>query len=117
MEILVNKSTKILIQGITGKSGMQACRELLDYGMNVVCGVTPGKDGQETLGVPVFNAVEEAIKAVGNVDVAMVNVPPLAVLGAANEAIDAKIPLIHIFAEKVPVLDVSKILTKAAKVN
>ncbi len=117
MAIIVNGGTKILIQGITGKSGMQACRELLDYGMNVVSGVTPGKGGQEVFGVPVFDSIEHALKSKGLVDAAMVNVPPLLTLSAANQAIDAKIPLVHIFAEKVPVLDVSKILYKAQKNN
>lgn len=115
MAILVNRDTRILIQGITGKSGMQVASELLDYNMKVVCGVTPGKGGQEVDTVPVFNSVEEAIKAVGPVDVAMVYVPPLVALEAALESIDVKIPLVHIFVEKIPIFDTARILSAAKK--
>ena len=117
MAILVNRDTRVLIQGITGKSGLQVTSELLDYGTRVVAGVTPGKGGQEVDTVPVFDSVAEAISQVGPVDVAMVYVPPLLVLDAANEAIENSIPLIHIFAEKVPVFDVAKILSLARKNN
>lgn len=113
MAIIVDKDTRVLIQGITGKSGVQACSELVAYEMNVVAGVTPGKGGQEVAGVPVFNSVDEAISKVGHVDVAMVYVPPLMARDAAYEAIEAKIPLVHIFVEKIPVLDVSKVLFRA----
>lgn len=113
MAILVNSETKVLIQGITGKSGLSACADLLDYGMKVVGGVTPGKGGQEAMGLPVFNSVKELVTSLGSVDCAMVNVPPLLTLDAAMEAIDAGIGLLHIFAERVPVLDTSKILLRA----
>lgn len=115
MAILVNRQTRVLIQGITGKSGVQACRELLDYGMQVICGVTPGKGGQEVFGVPIFNSVAEAISAVGNIDASMVYVPPLMARDAALEAINAKVGLVHIFVEKIPILDVSQILWEAKK--
>ena len=117
MAILVNKNTRILIQGITGRSGAQVAGELLDYGMRVVAGVTPGKGGQEVDTVPVFNSVKEAIAAVGLVDCAMVYVPPLMAKDAAIEAIEAKIPLVHIFVEKIPVFDTSLILASARKNN
>lgn len=117
MAILVNSETKVLIQGITGKSGLSACADLLDYGMKVVGGVTPGKGGQEAMGLPVFNSVKELVDALGPVDCAMVNVPPMLTLDAAMEAIDAGIPLVHIFAERVPVLDTSKILFRAREVG
>ncbi len=115
MAILVNKDTRVLIQGITGKSGIQACGEILAYGTKVVAGVTPGKGGQNVQGVPVFNSVAEAISAAGAVDVAMVYVPPLLAKDAAISAIDAKIPLIHIFVEKIPIFDVACILSAAKK--
>lgn len=115
MSILINKKSRVLIQGITGASGTQAASELLDYETRLVAGVTPGKGGQEVDTVPVFNTVAEAIGEVGPVDAAMIYVPPLLVKGAAMEAIEARIPLIHIFAEKVPVLDVSQILSSAKK--
>ncbi|MBI4037562.1 succinate--CoA ligase subunit alpha [Candidatus Curtissbacteria bacterium] len=113
--ILVNRETKILIQGITGRSGLQVVGELAKYGMNVVSGVTPGKGGQEVEGIPVFNSVNVAITEKGKVDVAMVYVPPLMAKDAALEAIDSEIPLVHIFVEKIPILDVSKVLTCANK--
>lgn len=115
MAILVDKSTRVLIQGITGREGRRVASELLDYGTKLVAGVTPGKGGQEVDTVPVFNSVAEATRAVGMVDVAMVYVPPLMVLDAAMEAIEAKIPLVHIFTERVPVFDTAKILSLAAK--
>lgn len=115
MSILVNKDTKILIQGITGKSGLQVTGELLDFGMKVVGGVNPVKGGQEVFGLPVFASVSEAVSKVGSVDVSMVYVPPLMAMEAAFEAIEAEVPLVHIFVEKIPILDTSKILTKAAK--
>lgn len=117
MAILVNRETKIIIQGITGKQGSQACSEILAYGGNVVGGVTPGKGGQEVNGLPVFNTVSEAIKNLGDTDVSMVYVPPLLVFDAAMEAVDANIPLTHIFAENVPIFDVCRILAQASKNN
>ena len=115
MAILVNRDTRILIQGITGKSGTQVTSELLDYNMKVVAGVTPGKGGQEVDTVPVFNSVSEAIKSVGMVDCAMVYVPPLMCLEAVLEAIEAKIPMVHIFVEKVPIFDTARILSAAGR--
>lgn len=117
MAILVNKKTKILIQGITGKSGLQVVPELLDYEMKVVAGVTPGKGGQEVFGIPVFNSVAEAIKSIGKVDVSMVYVPPLMAKSAAAEAIENKITLVHIFVEKIPIFDVAQILAMAREKN
>lgn len=117
MAILVNRETRVLIQGITGKQGTQAASELLDYGTRLVAGVTPGKGGQEVDTVPVFNSVREAIDSVGAIDVSMVYVPPLLALSAAMEAVEAQIPLIHIFVEKMPVLDVAKVLSAARAKN
>lgn len=117
MAILINSETKILIQGITGKSGLQVVPELLDYGMKIVAGVTPGKGGQEVFGIPVFSSVSEAQEVIGPVDASMVYVPPLAAKDAAYEAIQNKIPLVNIFVEKIPVWDVCQILKKAEKEN
>lgn len=113
MGILVKSDTKILIQGITGKSGLQVVPELLDYGMKILAGVTPGKGGQEVMGIPVFNSIGEAKSVVGDVDASMVYVPPLMARDAAIEAIENNIALVHIFVEKIPVLDVSQVLAKA----
>lgn len=115
MAILINKGTRVLVQGITGKSGTQAATELLDYDTKLVAGVTPGKGGQEVDTVPVFNSISEAVETVGNVDVSMVYVPPLLAKNAALEAIQAKIPLVHIFVEKMPVADVAIVLSEAKK--
>lgn len=115
MSILVNCETRILIQGITGKQGSRACSEILSYGGNVVGGVTPGKGGQEVSGLPVYNTVGEALTVLGAVDVSMVYAPPLIVYEAACEAVNSKVPLVHIFTENVPILDVCRILTLASK--
>lgn len=115
MAILINKKTRVLIQGITGKSGSQAATELLDYDTKVIAGVTPGKGGEEVDTVPVFNSVAEALEACGKVDVSMVYVPPLLAKDAALEAIRARIPLVHIFVEKMPILDVAIVLSEAKK--
>lgn len=117
MAILINNETRVLIQGITGRSGAPVTSELLDYGVKVVSGVTPGKGGQEVDTVPVFNSVKEAIEEVGPIDVSMVYVPPLLAKEAAIEAIDSEIPLVHIFVEKVPIFDVAQILAKAREKN
>lgn len=117
MSILVDQETRILIQGITGKQGTQACSEILAYGGKIVGGVTPGKGGQEVSGLPVFNTVKDAISQIGPLDVSMVYAPPLLVYDAATEAIDSQIPLLHIFAENVPIFDVCKILALAKKNN
>jgi len=117
MAILVNRETRILIQGITGKSGMQVTSELLDYGTRVVSGVTPGKGGQEVDTVPVFNSVGEALREAGPVDVAMIYVPPLASYEAAVEAIEVQIPLVHIFVEKMPVFDTARVIAHASQKN
>ena len=93
MAILVNRDTRVLIQGVTGRSGTQVTGELLDYGMRVLAGVTPGKGGQEIEAVPVFNSIKEAVEQIGPVDVSMVYVPPLLAYEAAIEAIEAQIPL------------------------
>ncbi len=94
---------------------MEVTSELLDYGSRVVAGVTPGKGDQEVDTVPVFNSVAEAIVAVGPIDVAMVYVPPLLAREAALEAIEAKIPLVHIFTEKIPVFDTCQVIFAARK--
>lgn len=117
MAILVDKSTRVLIQGITGREGRRVTSELLDYNVKVVAGVTPGKGGQEVDTVPVFDSVAEALKQVGPVDVAMVYVPPLLTLEAAGEAVSAQIPLVHLFAEKVPIFDIARILAAARAKN
>src|SRR3989344_8193830 len=115
MAILIDKNTKVLVQGITGKEGSKAAEQMIAYGTKVVAGVTPGKGGQEVLGVPVFNSVKEAIEKVGNVDGTVLYVPPLFVKDAAIEAIEAGVKFILIVTEKVPTKDESYIYALAKK--
>jgi len=104
MSILVNKDTKVIVQGFTGKEGTFHASQCLDYGTKIVGGVTPGKGGQEHLGQPVFNTVDEAVKATG-ATVSMIFVPPAFVADAVMEAADAGIELAVIITEGAPVKD------------
>lgn len=113
MSILVDADTRLLVQGITGREAANFTRECLDYGTQVVAGVTPGKGGEQVYGVPVFDTVAEAVERTG-ADAALVSVPPLLVLDAVLETIDAGIPLIVIITERVPRRDVAVLLSAAA---
>lgn len=104
MSILIDSSTKVLVQGITGRDGSFHARQMLDYGTRVVGGVTPGKGGQEIHGVPVFNSVAEAVDATG-ADATVIYVPAKFAPAAVLEAADAKVPLIVTITEGIPVLD------------
>ncbi len=115
MSILIDANTRVLIQGITGKEGTRSLDWAQKYGTKVVAGVTPGKGGQEVQGVPVYNTVAEAKAAHPDISVTSIYAPPRFVLGAAIEAIEAKIPLIHIIGEEVPVRDSVEILVAAQK--
>ncbi len=104
MSILVNKDTKVIVQGFTGKEGSFHAEQCLAYGTQIVGGVTPNKGGQEHLGKPVFNTVKEAISATG-ATVSMIFVPPAFVGDAVMEAADAGIELAVIITEGAPVKD------------
>ncbi len=104
MSILVDKSTRVLVQGITGKEGAFHALRCKEYGTNVVGGVTPGKGGTTHEGFPVWNTVEEARAAAG-VDCALIFVPPPAAADAIMEAADAGVPLVVCITEGVPVVD------------
>ena len=104
MSVLINKNTKLLVQGITGSQGMLHTRGCRDYGTNVVAGVTPGKGGQNFEGVPIFNTVQEAVQATG-ANASMILVPPPFAADAIMEAAAAEIPLIVAITEGVPVID------------
>jgi succinyl-CoA synthetase alpha subunit len=114
MSILIDKTTRVLIQGITGKQGQKATVEMAEYNTEVVCGVTPGKGGQEVCGKPVYNSIKEALEK-HSVNTSLVYVPPFAVKDAVFEAIDNGIKLINVITEKVPVLDTAKIYAYANK--
>ncbi len=112
MAILLNKHTKVITQGITGQAGKFHTEQCLAYGSCFVGGVTPGKGGQELLGLPVFDTVYEAKKETG-CDATMIFVPPAFAADAILEAVDAEIPLIICITEGIPVrdmLEVSKIM-------
>ncbi len=108
MSVFVNKSTRLLVQGITGREGSFHARQMLEYGTQVVGGVTPGKGGQLFEGkVPVFNTVADAVSATG-ADTAVVYVPPTAAASALFEAADAGISLIVCITEGIPVQHVAR---------
>jgi len=104
MSILVNKDTKVIVQGFTGKEGTFHSEQCIEYGTNIVGGVTPNKGGQTHLGKPVFNTVADAVKATG-ATVSMIFVPPAFVGDAVMEAADAGIELAVIITEGAPVKD------------
>ena len=104
MSILVNKDTKVIVQGFTGKEGSFHAEQCMDYGTQIVGGVTPGKGGQTHLGQPVFNTVKDAVNATG-ATVSMIFVPPAFVADAVMEAASAGIELAVIITEGAPVRD------------
>lgn len=113
MGILITKDTKVLIQGITGKEGQKAAERMLDYGTNVIGGVRPGKGGEEVLGKPVFNTVQEAVEAIEGITTSAIYVPPFAAKAAIMEAIDAGIPQISTIIERIPIKDTAYCLAAA----
>lgn len=112
MSILIDKNTKVLVQGITGKEGSFHAQQMIDYGTKVVGGVTPGKGGQTHLGVPVFNTVEEAVKATG-ADASIVFVPAPFAADATSEAIEAGLKVVCCITEGVPINDMVPVRAQA----
>lgn len=108
MSILVNKSTRVITQGFTGKQGTFHTEASIAYGTQVVGGTAPGKGGQTHLGLPVFNTVHEA-RAATHCDASVVYVPPPGAADAICEAIDAEVPLIICITEGIPVLDMVRV--------
>jgi succinyl-CoA synthetase alpha subunit len=109
MSILVNKDTRLIVQGITGREGSNHASQMLEYGTNIVGGVTPGGGGTKTLGeVPVFNTVSDAMEAV-KPNATIIFVPPAFAADAIVEAADNHIPLIVCITEGIPVLDMVKV--------
>ena len=107
MSILINKNTKVLCQGFTGKNGTFHSEQAIAYGTNMVGGVTPGKGGTEHLGLPVFNTVADAVEATG-ADASVIYVPAPFVMDSIMEAVDAGIQIIVCITEGVPTLDMLK---------
>ena len=114
MSILVNKDTKVIVQGFTGKEGSFHAEQCMDYGTKIVGGVTPNKGGQTHLGKPVFNTVKDAVAATG-ATVSMIFVPPAFVADAVMEAADAGIELAVIITEGAPVRDMQMAKAHAVK--
>ena len=108
MSVLVNKDSKIIVQGFTGSEGTFHAGQMIDYGTNVVGGVTPGKGGQEHLGKPVFNTVAEAVEKVG-ADTSIIFVPPAFAADAIMESADAGIKVIICITEGIPTADMVKV--------
>jgi succinyl-CoA synthetase alpha subunit len=108
MSIFVDKNTRLLVQGITGKEGQFHTQQCIEYGTNVVAGVTPGKGGQKMDDVPVFNTVKDAAEATG-ANCSMVFVPPAFAADAIMEATDAGLDLIVAITEGIPVMDMIKV--------
>ncbi len=112
MSIIINKTTRVLVQGITGKEGAFWTRHMLEMGTRIVAGVTPGREGQEVEGVPVYHTVRRALAA-HEVDAAVLYVPPRFAMDAALEALDAGIRTIVILAEGIPLHDALEIRATA----
>ncbi len=108
MSVLVNKNSKIIVQGFTGSEGTFHAGQMIDYGTNVVGGVTPGKGGQKHLDKPVFNTVVEAVEKVG-ADTSIIFVPPAFAADAIMESADAGIKLIFCITEGIPTADMVKV--------
>jgi len=108
MSVLVGNNTRLVIQGITGTEGSFHGQQMIEYGTNIVAGVTPGKGGQEALGVPVFNSVQEAVEK-QSANTSVIFVPPKFAAGAMMESIDANMDLIICITEGIPASDMVKV--------
>ena len=107
MSVLVNKESKIIVQGFTGSEGTFHATQMIEYGTNIVGGVTPGKGGQKHLGKPVFDSVAEAVKKV-DADTSIIFVPPAFAADAIMESVEAGIKVIITITEGIPVNDMTK---------
>lgn len=109
MSIWIDKNSRVLVQGMTGKYGQYHTRMMLEYGSNIVAGVTPGKGGEEMLGVPVFDRVEEAVAQTG-ANVSIILVPARFAESAIFEAALAEVPLVVCITEHIPIQDMLRIM-------
>jgi succinyl-CoA synthetase alpha subunit len=110
VSIFIDRNTRLVVQGITGREGGFHTRQMLEYGTQVVAGVTPGKGGQQFESrVPIFNTVADAVRST-NANCSVIYVPPMAAAGAIFEAVDARIPLIVCITEGIPVMHMSRVM-------
>ena len=117
MAILLDERTRVLVQGITGRTGAAATRYMLEYGTKVVAGVTPGKGGQKVWGVPVFNTVQEAVEEEGPIDASILFVPAPSLKDAALEAMRAGIRFLIMPVERVPLHDILDMMAHARRMG
>ncbi len=113
MSILIDQTKRVIVQGITGREGMARAELMKNYGTRVVGGVTPGKGGQEVIGLPVYDTVQEAWEELGPIDVSVLFIPAPLVKNAAMEAIEAGVSLLVIVPDRVPIYDVLAIAALA----
>jgi succinyl-CoA synthetase alpha subunit len=114
MSILADQNVRVIVQGITGREAASFTKDMMDYGTQVVAGVTPGKQGQQVHGVPVYDTVRGAVRE-HPAEASVISVPPGMVKGAALEALDNGIKLLVIITERVPRKDVIEFLEAAAE--
>ena len=114
MSIIINKDTKVICQGFTGSQGTFHSQQAIDYGTQMVGGVTPGKGGTKHLNLPVFNTVKEAVDKT-QADATVIYVPAKFATKAIHEALDAKVKIISCITEGIPVLDMVEIKKKNYK--
>lgn len=108
MSVFINKNTRVIVQGITGSTALFHTKQMIEYGTNIVGGVTPGKGGTEVEGVPVFNTVFEAVQTTG-ANASVIYVPAPFAADAILEAVDAEVDLVICITEHIPVLDMVKV--------
>lgn len=109
MSILVNRDTKVIVQGITGRQGLFHAEQMMEYGTKIVGGVTPGRGGTTVLnGIPVFNTVEDAVKETG-ATVSIIYVPPFFAADAIMAAVDSELELVICITEGIPIMDMTKV--------
>jgi succinyl-CoA synthetase alpha subunit len=110
MSVFIDRNTRLVVQGITGREGGFHTRQMVEYGTAVVAGVTPGKGGQKFDGqVPIFNTVADAVRST-QANCSVIYVPPMAAAGAILEAADARVPLIVCITEGIPVMHMSRVM-------